>query len=59
MNVKQRMISLKLLKEKKNYLEFLEEIGVAATIRANSSEKETDVKKYYARRIKNECESSN
>lgn len=46
MNVKQRMISLKLLKEKKNYSEFLEEIGVAATVRVNSSEKETDEKKY-------------
>ena len=41
MNVKQRMISLKLLKEKKNSSEFLEEIGVAATVRVNSSEKET------------------
>ena len=46
MNVKQRMISLKLLKEKKNYSEFLEEIGVAATVRVNSSKQETDEKKY-------------
>ena len=51
MNVKQRMISLKLLKEKKNYSEFLEEIGVTATVRVNSSEKETDEKKYYTRSI--------
>ena len=50
MNVKQRMISLKLLKEKKNSSEFLEEIGVAATVRVNSSEKETDDKKYCDRR---------
>lgn len=44
MNVKQRMISLKILKEKKRYSEFLEEIGVAATVRVNSSGKETDEK---------------
>lgn len=46
MNVKQRMISIKLLKEKKNYSKFLEEIGIAATLRVNGSEKETDEKKY-------------
>ncbi len=58
MNVKQRIISLKLLKGKKNYSEFLEEIGVATMVRVNSSEKETDEKKYYTRSIKNECKSS-
>ena len=40
MNVKERMISLKLLKEKKDHSEFLEEIGVAATVRVNCSKKE-------------------
>ena len=50
MNVKQRMISLKILKEKKRYSEFLEEIGVAATVRVNSGEKETDEKNSNARR---------
>lgn len=47
MNVKQRLISLKLLKEKKNYSEFLEGIGVTATVRVNSSKKETDEKKTF------------
>ena len=55
MNVKQRMLSLKLLKEKKNYSEFLEEIGVAATVRVNSSEKETDEKKYSSMRERCLC----
>ena len=45
MNINQRMISLKLLKEKKNYSKFLEEIGVAAAVRANNSKNETDKKK--------------
>lgn len=46
MNVKQRMISLKLLKEKRNYSEFFEEIGVVATVKVNASKKGTDEKKY-------------
>ena len=53
MDVKQRMISLKLLKEKKNYSEFLEKIGVVATVRVNS--REIDEKKYNMR-IKFETE---
>ncbi len=46
MNVKQRMISLKLLKEQKDHSEFFEVIGVAAKVRVNGSKKETDEKKY-------------
>lgn len=43
-NVKERIISLRLIKKKEDHIEFLEEIGVAATVKVNDSNPETEEK---------------
>ena len=44
MNVKERIISLRLIKKKEDHIEFLEKIGVAATVKVNDSNPETEEK---------------
>lgn len=44
MNIKERIISLKLIEKKKTHLEFLEEIGVAATVKVNDGNLENEKK---------------
>ena len=39
-----RIISLRLIKKKEEHIEFLEEIGVAATVKVNDSNPETEEK---------------
>ena len=53
MNAKQRIISLKLVEAKKNYSEFLDEIGVAAGMKENNGSREIQEKKVTLRRKNN------
>lgn len=44
MNVKERIISLRLIEKREHHIKFLEEIGVAATVRVNGSDSKTEKK---------------
>lgn len=53
MNTKERIISLKLIEKKESHLEFLEEIGVAATVKVNDGNLENEEKNSCTKEKKN------